>query len=200
MSCLCRHHCSSRLTKLRCSLNFKQGRNKYVGKVMDINAISDARCASRTCPHSITVLQAPAFKLRRRLWLTARVYTGDEAPEREQSERTSKQGKSKRGEGVCRWLELILLEAERAWAMAQELKSEMAKAGEEHAGKRRHMLRRFAKARRYATDLQAAADAAADVRTRLEACAYCDYISALELFEKVRQVPIPPCSVLRTTA
>ena len=73
--------------------------------------------------------------------------------------------------------------------MAQELKTDLSKAGEEHAGKRRHMLRRFAKARRYAADLQAAADAAADARTRLEACAYSDYVCALELFEKARCSP-----------
>jgi hypothetical protein len=80
----------------------------------------------------------------------------------------------------------MLLEAERAWAMAQEIKVEMAEQGFEHAGKRRHKLRRLAKARKTSECLSKAADAAATSdRTKLECRCYQDSMTALELFEKV---------------
>jgi hypothetical protein len=61
----------------------------------------------------------------------------------------------------------------------------MDKAGAIHTAKRRHMLRRFAKARKYACTLADIADERADARTATEAGLYRDGLQALELFEKV---------------
>jgi hypothetical protein len=87
---------------------------------------------------------------------------------------------------TCRWLELLLLESERAWALAQELKTGMEKDGFVHTCKRRHMLRRFTKASKTAGALAEAAAATGDARTAAEARVYADLAAALELFEKVR--------------
>ena len=91
---------------------------------------------------------------------------------------------------ISRWLELILLGAERAWAYAHEIKQEIAKDGYVHTNKRRHTLRRFAKARKHAQQLAEVSLHACDARTQVEVAAYLDWITALDLFERDRQVEL----------
>ena len=79
----------------------------------------------------------------------------------------------------------MLLEAERAWAMAQEIKAELDHDQGQNAGKRRHMLRRAAKARSYAGTLASACAAGGDARSAAEALVYADLTAGKELFEKV---------------
>jgi Ribonuclease G/E len=62
----------------------------------------------------------------------------------------------------------------------------MDKAGAIHTAKRRHMLRRFAKARKYADALAEGAAARGNARCAAEARLYRDAAEALELWEKVR--------------
>ena len=69
--------------------------------------------------------------------------------------------------------------------MAHEVQGEMEKAGFVHTNKRRHKLRRFAKAARAAHTLFDAATTAGDKRTAATAAIYADQATALELFEKV---------------
>jgi hypothetical protein len=67
----------------------------------------------------------------------------------------------------------------------------MAKQGFEHTSKRRHKLRRLAKARKAAEALSKAAGAApTDDQTKLECRCYEDSMAALELFEKVSHWPL----------
>lgn len=85
---------------------------------------------------------------------------------------------------------MLLLEAERAWAAAHEIKAQMDEDGSVNANKRRHMLRRFAKAHKQAQVLEAGCARIGGARRRTEAAAYVDLLAALELFERGHQVEI----------
>lgn len=81
-----------------------------------------------------------------------------------------------------RHLQVPLFSAERAWAYAMELK----KATEERMDlrKRHHLVRRLAKAAKWAGQLAALAAARADTRSGLEAEAYASWMRANVLLEK----------------
>lgn len=80
---------------------------------------------------------------------------------------------------------MLLLEAESAWACALELKAGMEAAGRVHTNQRRHMLRRFAKARKAAAELQDMAGQTANDLTASSCDTYFFLARALELSEKV---------------
>lgn len=101
----------------------------------------------------------------------------------------------------CRWLEMILLEAEAAWAGAMEIKQSMDASGVVHTNQRRHYLRRFAKARKWAQTLADAAAATAEDWTVVSCDAYSSLARALELSEKVCFASITSCACsMRDTA
>lgn len=76
-----------------------------------------------------------------------------------------------------RHLMITLFQAERAWALGQELQQEEA-AGEEKNGVRHsHMISRLKKAVNWATELETLCAARADARTSLEAEAYSSWLS-----------------------
>jgi 3-keto-L-gulonate-6-phosphate decarboxylase len=81
---------------------------------------------------------------------------------------------------------MLLLEAESAWACAMELKAGMEAAGRVHTNQRRHMLRRFTKARKAAAELQSMASKTANVFTAAACDTYFLLAQALELAEKVQ--------------
>lgn len=80
---------------------------------------------------------------------------------------------------------MILLEAEAAWAGAMEVKQAMDASGVVHTNQRRHYLRRFAKARKWAQELANVAAATAEDWTVVSCETYCSLARALELSEKV---------------
>ena len=80
---------------------------------------------------------------------------------------------------------MLLLEAEAAWACAMELKAGMEAVGRVHTNQRRHMLRRFTKARKAAAELQGMASQPADDWTAASCDTYLLLAHALELAEKV---------------
>jgi hypothetical protein len=80
---------------------------------------------------------------------------------------------------------MLLLEAESAWAYAMELKAGMEAAGRVHTNQRRHMLRRFAKARKAAAQLQSMAGEKGTDYTAAACDTYFLLAQALELAEKV---------------
>jgi len=80
---------------------------------------------------------------------------------------------------------MILLEAEAAWAGALEVKQAMDASGLVHTNQRRHYLRRFAKARKWAQELAHAAAETSDDHTIVACEAYCILARAQELSEKV---------------
>jgi hypothetical protein len=55
----CRTHCTNRLSKLRCSLKFKQGRQRYVGKALTPDMVTDSRCALSRSGMARTLPKAP---------------------------------------------------------------------------------------------------------------------------------------------
>lgn len=76
---------------------------------------------------------------------------------------------------LYRYLYLPLVDAERAWAQAMQLKSE---ANTEHR-KRFHMINRMKKAVQHADHLAVLCGSEkCDPRTKLEACAYADAMKA----------------------
>lgn len=84
---------------------------------------------------------------------------------------------------------MLLLEAEAAWACALELKAGMEAAGRVHTNQRRHMLRRFAKARKAAAELQSMASQTANDWTAASCDTYLLLAHALDLAEKVLALP-----------
>lgn len=87
---------------------------------------------------------------------------------------------------------MILLEAEAAWAGAMEIKRAMDSSGMVHTNQRRHYLRRFAKARKWAEELAGAAAATSEDWTVVSCEAYSNLARALELSEKVRAPTAAP--------
>ncbi|CAG9464210.1 unnamed protein product [Pedinophyceae sp. YPF-701] len=71
-----------------------------------------------------------------------------------------------------RWLEIPLLQAERAWAMAMHYKAEEEKTGDEVPQLRQHSKSRLRKAAKHTDELLALARARATKRTAVEAEAY----------------------------
>jgi signal recognition particle subunit SRP68 len=69
-------------------------------------------------------------------------------------------------------LHIPLMLAERAWALAMQLKEEWQEAPEDHARLKFHAIRRLVKATRWTGQLQQLAAATAQPRTMLEADAY----------------------------
>ncbi|KAK9844951.1 hypothetical protein WJX74_009011 [Apatococcus lobatus] len=86
-----------------------------------------------------------------------------------------------------RWLELPLLEAERAWAHAMEMKA--ALETKPNASKRAHAIRRLTKAARSAGQLASLAAQRGTDRTALEAHVYAAYMTGLALQEKQTDWP-----------
>lgn len=76
-----------------------------------------------------------------------------------------------------RFLHLLVFEAERCWAAAQQLKQE----SQTEPRKRHHMNARLRKAERYAKELLTLSENHCDARSRLECQAYCSWIEGLLL-------------------
>ncbi|KAL4457793.1 hypothetical protein ABPG75_012658 [Micractinium tetrahymenae] len=87
-------------------------------------------------------------------------------------------------EGVkdVRHLHIPLVQAERAWAYAMDLKSQLEQ--EQVAAKRQHLVRRLSKAASHAAELVALTAARCDARTQLEAEAYSLWMAGSVLLEK----------------
>lgn len=83
-----------------------------------------------------------------------------------------------------RWLEMLLMTAERAWSYAMQLKGEMAVAVEFNNATRKKSLRRFNRAVHWAEKLFEEAKVHADQRTCLEADAYYHYMYGTFILEK----------------
>jgi RNA-binding signal recognition particle 68 len=88
---------------------------------------------------------------------------------------------------------MLLLEAEAAWAYAQELKAAMDAAGSVHTNQRRHMLRRLAKSRKAAAELQQVAVETSSDWTAASCDTYAMLAHAHELTEKVGSA-CPQCA------
>lgn len=71
----------------------------------------------------------------------------------------------------CRHLHIPLVQAERAWAYAMDLKSQLEQGGA--AQKRQHLIRRLAKASRHAGELAALTAARCDARTQVGCAWWC---------------------------
>ncbi|GBG29906.1 Signal recognition particle subunit SRP68 [Hondaea fermentalgiana] len=82
-----------------------------------------------------------------------------------------------------RFLQLALVNAERAWGYAMQLKDENQRDGEEPR-KRLHLVRRLAKATRWSAKLRELCHEVADDRTTLEAEAYAAWMQGNLLLEK----------------
>lgn len=80
-----------------------------------------------------------------------------------------------------RYLALVLVQAERSWAYAMQLKNDMTA---ETQRKRFHLLKRLTKAAQSAKLLVELCAARADTRTQLQAEAYSAWLSASVLFER----------------
>lgn len=78
---------------------------------------------------------------------------------------------------VSRFLHLLVFEAERCWAAAQQLKQE----SQTEPRKRHHMNSRLQKAVRHAKELLALSENHCDARSRLECQAYCSWIEGFIL-------------------
>lgn len=74
------------------------------------------------------------------------------------------------------------MQAERAWAFAMDLKSQLEQQAT--PAKRQHLVRRLAKASRHAAELAALAAARCDARTQLEAEAYSLWMAGSVLLER----------------
>ncbi|KAI7837680.1 hypothetical protein COHA_008473 [Chlorella ohadii] len=81
-----------------------------------------------------------------------------------------------------RHLHIPLVQAERAWAYAMDLKGQLEQQME--AQKRQHLIRRLAKAVRHAAELVQLTAARCDARTQLEAEAYSLWMAGSLLLEK----------------
>eukprot|EP00741_Cyanophora_paradoxa_P011327 tig00020554_g10940.t1 len=84
----------------------------------------------------------------------------------------------------ARHLLLPLVQCERAWALAMELKADQGKSGRPDPRKRFHLVRRLAKAARVAKDLEQLCSKRADAKTALESEAYATFMQANELLER----------------
>lgn len=82
-----------------------------------------------------------------------------------------------------RFLQLALVNAERAWGYAMQLKDENQRDGED-SRKRLHLVRRLAKATQWAAKLRELCNEVADDRTALEAEAYAAWMKGNLLLEK----------------
>jgi len=83
-----------------------------------------------------------------------------------------------------RFLEIPLVNAERAWSYAVQLKADNAAASQLNSPWRRHSIMRLSKAAKWARRLEAACKVHADQRTQLEAEAYTSFLEATYLVEK----------------
>lgn len=81
-----------------------------------------------------------------------------------------------------RHLAIPLLNAERAWSYAMQLKNDLAKADDSR--KQHHLLKRFKRATKWARQLQDLSTQVADTRTQLEAQAYAAWIAGAEAMER----------------
>ncbi|CAL5220684.1 g2733 [Coccomyxa viridis] len=81
-------------------------------------------------------------------------------------------------------LMLPLVNAERSWSRAMELKAELEKEAVSY--KRQHMIRRLSKAAHSAEELSELASQRGDARTALEAQAYALYMAGTLAFERQR--------------
>ncbi|PRW56110.1 Signal recognition particle subunit SRP68 isoform A [Chlorella sorokiniana] len=81
-----------------------------------------------------------------------------------------------------RHLHIPLVQAERAWAYAMDLKSQLEE--QMQAQKRQHLIRRLAKAARHAVELVQLTAARCDARSQLEAEAYSLWMAGSLLLEK----------------
>lgn len=68
---------------------------------------------------------------------------------------------------LCSHLHIPLVQAERAWAYAMDLKGQLEDAPAAAAPKRQHLVRRLSKAARHAGELVALASARCDARTQV---------------------------------
>merc|ERR1739848_513324 len=82
------------------------------------------------------------------------------------------------------YLEIPLVNAERAWAYGVQLKADNATASAVNPQWRLHSIRRFAKAAKWARFLESVCKVHADARTQLEAEAYAAFMSGTLLCEK----------------
>ena len=76
-----------------------------------------------------------------------------------------------------RHLQIVLLDCERAWALAQELKDDMPAEG--HSRIASHIVRRLKKASKCGGQLASICEKNCDARTSLEAQAYASYLEGL---------------------
>jgi|EP00927_Polykrikos_kofoidii_P057984 signal recognition particle subunit SRP68 len=83
-----------------------------------------------------------------------------------------------------RFLEVLLVQAERAWSYGMQLKSDNATASVFRNCWRRHSIRRFGKAKDHARKLQEVCKVHGDQRTQLEADAYFMFMEGTWLMEK----------------
>ena len=96
-----------------------------------------------------------------------------------------------------RHLLIPLVNAERAWAHAQELKAAVAQGCPEAAPKRHHAIKRLSKAAAWAAQLAHLAGERADPRTALEAEAYSSWMSGSALLERETDWPAAVAAFLR---
>jgi len=83
-----------------------------------------------------------------------------------------------------RFLELLLVNAERSWSFGIQLKSDNATASQHNPRFRLHSIRRLSKAVKWAHKLEEACKVHADARTQLEAEAYFAFMDGTLLLEK----------------
>eukprot|EP00397_Hematodinium_sp_SG-2012_P041294 GEMP01045440.1.p1 GENE.GEMP01045440.1~~GEMP01045440.1.p1 ORF type:complete len:539 (+),score=127.33 GEMP01045440.1:30-1619(+) len=81
-------------------------------------------------------------------------------------------------------LEILLVNAERCWAFAMQLKADSAAAPQPNARWRQHLIGRLTKARQWAAQLQQVSEVHCDVRTQQEAKAYSVYMDAIWRLER----------------
>lgn len=84
----------------------------------------------------------------------------------------------------ARFLEVPLVNAERAWSYGVQLKSDNANAAQINLQWRQHSIRRLAKAVKWSLFLESVCKIHADQRTQLEAEAYAAFMSGSFLLEK----------------
>jgi len=77
-----------------------------------------------------------------------------------------------------KFVELLIVQSERCWAHALQLKSDSAAAAQPNARWRLHLIKRMAKARLWSAQMAQVAEVHCDMRTQQEAKAYSAYIEA----------------------
>ena len=156
----CRKYCANRLHRLHRALGFTHAgaKGRFQPRVLTALDVTDPRCVGwrRVWAHAA------------RRWIepyggAKTVLTRSSSP---------------------RHLLLPLVNAERAWAHAQELKAAVAQARPDAAAKQHHAVKRLSKAAAWASQLAQLAGSRADARTALEAEAYSIWMAGNVLLEK----------------